>query len=373
MTINRRWKGILAELRAQGTYRALKPPEGIDLCSNDYLGYAGDSKWNCSGENVIHERAATAARLIRGNHPVWEEVERVLASWHGVESVLMMSSGYAANEGLFSTVIEKKDWVASDRLNHASIIDGLRLNRSERFVYDHCKLDQLETGLRNASSKRSAQQQLFIVTESLFGMDGDIAPLQDIVELAERYEAHLVVDEAHATGCYGQEGSGLVDSYGLRSRVLATMHTGGKALAVHGAYICGSSLLKNLLINKCCHFMFSTALPPYLGKMWCEAIDRVRKDEASRHKLHQMTRLFRNELKERELPIIGTEYIVPVIIGDNTETNRMAEVLLDHGYDIRAIRTPTVPANTARLRISVHADHSLDLLMNIVEVLSGII
>src|SRR5262249_10947678 len=152
-----------------------------------------------------------------------------------------------ANEGLLTTVLEPSDWVASDELNHASIIDGLRLARAERYVYRHNDLDHLEHGLRQAARVRTRERQLFVVTESLFGMDGDLASLGDLVRLAERYEAHLIVDEAHATGCFGANGSGCVDAAGLRGRVLATVHTGGKALGVTGAYVCGPARLRELL------------------------------------------------------------------------------------------------------------------------------
>src|SRR5262249_33541592 len=155
--------------------------------------------------------------LLRGNHAVWEEVEAALCRWHGCEAALMMTSGYVANEGLLTTVLDPQDWVASDALNHASIIDGLRLARAARFIHGHLDLEHLETGLRAAAQARRRGQQLFVVTESLFGMDGDLAPLEGLVPLAERYGAHLIVDEAHATGCFGPAGSGCVDAAGLRS------------------------------------------------------------------------------------------------------------------------------------------------------------
>src|SRR5262249_43276260 len=148
------------------------------------------------------------------------------------------------------------------------IIDGLRLSKAERFVFGHQDLDQLEDGLRRAARTGSAGRQLFVVTESLFGMDGDTAPLPQLAELAQRYDAHLIVDEAHATGCFGPRGSGLVDAAGLRGEVLATVHTGGKALGVVGAYVCGSARLKELLVNRCRHLIFTTALPPAVGAWW---------------------------------------------------------------------------------------------------------
>jgi 8-amino-7-oxononanoate synthase len=359
MSLVDRWAHNLSELRSQARYRALRLPNGIDLCSNDYLGYAGRAgrENEAVHDPVLAQRSATAARLIRGHHPIWEELEAALAGWHGAEASLMMNSGYAANEGLLSTIVGPHDWVASDQFNHASIIDGLRLSRAERFVYRHADLNHIEEGVRQAASRRESGRALFIVTESLFGMDGDIAPLSDIVELADRYQAHVVVDEAHATGCYGGTGSGLVDALGLRRRVTATVHTGGKALAVAGAYICGSSLLRELLINRCRHFMFSTALPPAVGAWWKRALLRVQPDAAARAALEQAARTFRASLRRLGINAAGTEYIVPVIVGDEARAERVAERLYRQGWDIRSIRPPTVPPGTARLRISIHADH----------------
>jgi 8-amino-7-oxononanoate synthase len=368
MDIKDRWEKLLRELRSRGAYRSLSYVDGVDLSSNDYLGYASEGELFRGHETTsvaLQDRTARAARLLRGNHAVWEDVESILADWHGAESALIMGSGYAANEGLLSTIIESEDWVASDRLNHASIIDGLTLARAERFVYEHRDLDHLEQGLSRAAATRSRRRRLFIVTESLFGMDGDLAPLKEIVELAERFEAHVIVDEAHATGCYGREGSGLVDMYGLRSRVLASVHTGGKALAVHGAYVCGSRVLVDLLINRCKHFMFSTALPPALGYWWRESLGRVRIDGERRKSLHETAFLFRRELERQGLPLLGTEYIVPVVVGEDGDADRVAREIHAKGWDVRAIRTPTVPEGTARLRVSVHADHSIELLMDV--------
>jgi 7-keto-8-aminopelargonate synthetase-like enzyme len=284
-------------------------------------------------------------------------VETALARWHRAEAVLMLTSGYAANEGLVSTVIEPHDWVASDALNHASIIDGLRLAQAERFIYRHLDLDHLETGLRMASRTRTEGRQLFVVTESLFGMDGDRAPLEQLVPLAERYGASVIVDEAHSTGCFGPAGSGCVDAAGLRSRVLATMHTGGKALGVAGAYVCGSALLKELLINRCRHFIFTTALPPTIGAWWLDALTRVRNDDAGRAALHEAAATFRTRLAGHGISALGSHYIVPVVLGQDGTAVQAASRLHAAGWDIRAIRPPSVPAGSARLRISLHADH----------------
>ncbi len=299
---------------------------------------------------------------MRGHHPLWDDVEDALAAWHGAGAALVMNSGYVANEGLLSTVIEPDDWVASDESNHASIIDGLRLGKAERFVLRHSDLNHLESGLRTAHERRSPQRQLFIVVESLYGMEGDAAPLAEIVALAERFPAQVIVDEAHATGCFGASGSGLVDLLGLRSRVLATVHTGGKALAVPGAYVAGGALLKDYLVNRCRHLIFTTALPPAIAAWWLDMLPRVQQDGAARTRLHANADQFRTILARAGISAGGNHYIVPIVLGEDAGAMGAATSLQAAGYDIRAIRPPTVPEGTARLRVSIHADHTPDAL-----------
>jgi 8-amino-7-oxononanoate synthase len=363
MTLAERWSAILDELRARGRYRTLTSPGGVDFVSNDYLGYGSGARAPRRESIPELPRSGLASRLLRGNHAVWEQVEEALRRWHGSEAALVMTSGYAANEGLLATVVDRGDWVASDELNHASIIDGLRLARAERFRYRHNDLDHLESGLCAAARARLPTRQLFLVTESLFGMDGDEAPLQALADLAQRYEAHLIVDEAHSTGCFGPAGSGCVDAAGLRSRVLATVHTGGKALGVAGAYICGSSLLRELLLNRCRHFIYTTSLPPALGPWWLDALARVRTDAAGRSALHEAAATFRAALARHGIPAGGSHYVVPLLLGEDPRAVRAADRLRQAGWDIRAIRPPSVPPGTARLRVSIHADHSRETLL----------
>jgi 8-amino-7-oxononanoate synthase len=363
MNLPERWAAILNDLRRQGRYRTLSPPRGVDFSSNDYLGYAGGRRAPETHASAPLARSGMASRLLRGQHLLWEEVESNLARWHGAAAALMMTSGYAANEGLLATVIEPQDWVASDAVNHASIIDGLRLAQAERFIYRHLDLEHLETGLRAAASTRTAQRQLFVVTESLFGMEGDLAPLAALVRLAERFDAQVIVDEAHSTGCFGRTGSGCVDEAGLRSRVLATVHTGGKALGVTGAYVCGSTAMCELLVNRCRHFIFTTALPPLVAAWWQEMLLRVVVDQAGRATLHENATRFRTELERRGVKASGSHFVVPVALGGDDRAVYAASRLREAGFDIRAIRPPTVPAGTARLRISIHADHAPETLL----------
>lgn len=353
MSLFGRWTTALDQLRSQGRFRQFAPPMGTDFTSNDYLGYA--SLPNPPADDL--SRSGTASRLLRGHHPIWDEVESTLAAWHRAEAVLMMTSGYAANEGLISTLMEPGDWVASDELNHACIVDGLRLARCRRYVFRHNDLNHLEDGLRAEAAKNEPGRERFVTTESLFSMDGDRAGLREIAVLCERYGAYLIVDEAHSTGCFGPSGSGCVDALGVRNQVLASVHTGGKALALPGAYIAGSRLLMEYLTNRCRHLIFTTALPPAVGAWWQTGIARVQRDAASRERLHANAAHFRAELGRHGVPAHGTDYIVPVIAGDDPRAVAAAARIREQRFDVRAIRPPSVPLGTARLRISVHADH----------------
>lgn len=352
MSLTDRWTSQLDDLRNQGRHRQLTLPCGIDFSSNDYLGY-GKLHWQ---DRSDMSSSGGASRLLRGHHEIWDEVETRLAQWHRADAALVFSSGYAANEGLLSTVIEPGDWVASDEYNHASIIDGLRLAKAERFVFRHNDVGQLEDALRTAAARKATGRQLFVVTESLYGMEGDlVAP--GIADVVSRYGANWIVDEAHATGCIGPTGAGVVEDAGWRERVLATVHTGGKALGVPGAHVCCSRLLKELLVNRCRHFIFTTALPPRVGAWWLEMLLRVQADDRARQRLHQNAKLFRETLAQHGVDSGSSAYIVAVILGEDRAAVAAAKDLQDRGFDIRAIRPPTVPAGTARLRVSIHADH----------------
>lgn len=340
-----RWTGALNELHAQGRYRSFRLPHGIDFTSNDYLGYGAEA----ASSTLELPISGIASRLLRGQHAIWDEVETMLAAWHGAEATLMMTSGYNANEGLIATIAEPGDWVAIDELSHACIVDGLRLARPRKYLFKHNDLNHLEDGLKAEAAKRPVGREMFVITESLFSMDGDTAPLEEMAALVERYAAHLIVDEAHSTGCF--------ENPHACSRPLASVHTGGKALGLMGAYICCSKLLKEYLINKCRHLIFTTALPPAIGQWWLERIPQVQRDRHRREKLHRNAALFRERLASHGIRPPGSHYVVPVIVGDDQPAVQAAFLIQAMGFDVRAIRPPSVPHGTCRLRISIHADH----------------
>ena len=305
-------------------------------------------------------RSGLSSRLLRGHHEIWDEVEARLAAWHGSESVLMMTSGYSANEGLLSTVIEPGDWVVMDDLCHACIHDGLRLTKCRKMSFQHNDMTHLEELLHAEAAKNDRER--FIIVESMYSMDGDLADLNQVCDIAERYNASVIIDEAHTTGCYNSNGSGSVDAAGVRDRILASVHTGGKALGVMGAYIAGSQLLKDYLINRCRHLIFTTALPAICGSWWLATLDRINGDNDTRKQLHENSQRFRTILSDNGVSAIGTEYVIPIILGDNTTTVNAAKQLQARDYDMRAIRPPSVPPGTSRIRISVHADMPLSLI-----------
>ena len=259
--------GLRAELDsldARQGLRRLGRMDGISLSSNDYLGLSTDTRLARAVSDALDAGSAvasTGSRLLSGNSPEWERVESDFARFIGTEAALFFSSGYAANLGLLGAILRPDDVVFSDESNHASLIDGIRLSRARKVIFPHLDLDFLEDALR----KSDAAGRKFIVVESLFSMEGDRAPIADLLSLADRFGAELIVDEAHATGVFGPRGRGLVAAANGNARVLASVHTCGKALASAGAFVCGSELLKQYLVNRARTFIFSTALPPYFA------------------------------------------------------------------------------------------------------------
>jgi 8-amino-7-oxononanoate synthase len=347
-------------LASQSQMRRLEDVKGSDLTSNDYLGLSTDPRLkNAVIESLKSGEKAggTGSRLLSGNARGWEKLETEFAEYVGSEAALFFNSGYAANTGLLGSLLRPDDVVFSDSANHASIIDGIRLSKARKVIFPHLDLSFLEAKLR----QRSAGGERFIVVESVFSMEGDLAPLRDLADLAGRYGAELIVDEAHATGVFGPMGRGLASEAGLSGCLLASVHTCGKALGSAGAFVACSDTLKQALVNRARPFIFSTALPPYFAAQVRAALGIVRQANDLRERLYSIMNTVRRRLKELELATGNSaSQIIPVILGSNERAVRVAERLTRAGFAVRAIRPPTVPAGTARLRLSLNVGLSFE-------------
>ncbi|HET8965130.1 MAG TPA: 8-amino-7-oxononanoate synthase [Candidatus Acidoferrum sp.] len=346
----------LAELRARDQLRSFRQIAGINLCSNDYLGLAEDPRLK---EAVLEAVAATlrvggtGSRLLSGHDAVWNELEEEFAAFAGTEAALYFANGYVANLGLLTSLVGKNDLVFSDELNHASLIDGIRLSGARKEIYPHLDLHALERALR---AEESEVRRKLIVTESVFSMDGDVADVKAIQELAERFGASLIVDEAHATAVHGPGGAAIVAEARLTREVFATVHTCGKALASAGAFVCGSRVLREFLINHARTLIFSTAMPPYMAGQIRAALRLARELSRERETLRVNSAELIAKLRGDEWDTSGSaSQIVPVILGSNEDALSAAEFLQERGFAVRAIRPPTVPVGKARLRLSLTA------------------
>ena len=353
--------GLYRQLRlvdgAQGPTLMLDGREVINFSSNNYLGIANHPALAAAAKAAIDRYGcgSGASRLISGNMTLHEELEAKLAQFKNTEAALVFNSGFQANIGILSTLAGEGDVILSDALNHASIIDGCRLSKAQTLVYAHGDLNELEAALKQAASAR----RRMIVTETIFSMDGDEAPLREIVELAEEYDAMVMVDEAHGTGVFGANGAGVVAKLGLAARVLVQMGTLGKALGGFGAYVAGSRELCDLLINRCRSFIFTTSLPPAVMAMALAAIDLVQSEPQRRAALQHNCQKLKQGLSRLGFELgKSASPILPLIVGDAARCMALSAALLEQGVFAQGIRPPTVPAGTSRLRITLMATHS---------------
>lgn len=349
-----RMESHLAQLKAESQLRELSASRATSLCSNDYLGLASDPRMKAAVLQAVENSSrtgGTGSRLVSGNDPLWDALEEQFAGFAGTQSALFFSSGFAANTGLLSALLGPADVVFSDAFNHASIIDGIRLSRAQKVIYPHLDLNALEHALR---SNRNRPGTRLVITESIFSMEGDRAPLEQIFELADRYGAEVIVDEAHATGVRGRNGRGVVAELGLEP--LAVVHTCGKALASMGAFVCGSATLRRFLINRARSFIFSTALPPYCAGQIAAAVRLACSMDEERRHLAALSAVLRNRIGELGFCCgSSSSHIVPLMLGSNEEALNFSAALEQRGFAVRAIRPPAVPVGTARLRISLTA------------------
>ncbi len=349
-------KPVVIDYR-EGTRAIISGKNVLLMCSNDYLALSGHPSLReaACAAMLQHGFGSGAARLVSGTSPLHEELESRIARFKGTEAAILFNSGYAANTGIIPALAGERDAILSDSLNHASIIDGCRLSRAHVSVFRHKDMNHLERLLQQT---RFAGRRL-IITDGVFSMDGDIAPLDDMAALAERYDAMLMVDDAHATGILGENGRGTAEYFGIVGRVPIQMGTLSKALGSFGAYAAGSRTLIEYLLNRARSYVYSTALPPSICAASIAAIGIVESDPALRQRLQMNRKRLIDGFKKIGVDTANSESpIVPIMIGDSEKALKAAARLFDCGVYATAIRPPTVSPGTARIRMTVTAGHT---------------
>lgn len=337
----------------------------VDFCSNDYLGFARSVELkkliNKTASTIPHYlNGAGGSRLLSGNSQYTEETEQFIADFHQAESGLIFNSGYDANVGLLSSVPQRGDTIITDELIHASIIDGCRLSYATRYKFLHNNINDLEARLKLAKGN------IFVVVESVYSMDGDIAPLKEISNLCETYQANLIVDEAHATGIFGKKGEGLISQLNLSQKVFARIVTFGKAMGTHGAIILGSTSLRHYLINFARSFIYTTAAPVHNMIAIRSAYQLL--DKINHQLIHQKIGLFRKTVKEQNINAFESESTIQGILFSSNEATKLAATALQNkGFDVRAILSPTVAEGKERLRICLHTFNTDEEIISLVE------
>lgn len=361
----------LNERIENGSFRLLSYKPGlVDFCSNDYLGMARNPALGTIAHSYLQSASlngATGSRLLSGNHIFFEETEAYLANFHHAEAGLIFNSGYVANLGLLSSLAQRGDTIICDELIHASLIDGARLSYAERQKFKHNDLADLEKKLTKAKGV------IYVVVESVYSMDGDEAPLEEIALLCEQFGACLIVDEAHATGVFGQSGQGLVQHLGLENRIFARVATFGKAIGLHGAVVLGSENLRKYLINFARSFIYTTALPPHQIAQ-VRATYQIMETGRLTAQLHRNINNYKMLVKNLDLPIqSNNSAIQTIVLGSNQKAKNCSEQLQKNGFDVRAILSPTVPQGSERLRICLHSFNTEDEIERLVQVLKKLL
>lgn len=378
-------QSLLEKLNAREENNSLRvlpvlKAEKVDFSSNDYLGFSqSETIFNLVHNYLIDHKmiqnGATGSRLLSGNHPLYPITEKYIAEFHEVESALLFNSGYDANIGFFSSVPQKGDIVLYDEYAHASIRDGIRLSNAQSYKFTHNDLEDLEKKLGKASL--GVDRVIYIVTESVFSMDGDSPDLEGLINLAEKYRALVVIDEAHALGVFGDKGEGLVQFLHLHDRVFARIVTFGKALGCHGAAILGSEKLNKYLVNFARSFIYTTGLSPHsiatilIGYQYLQA-----KENKSLHQLKDIILVFRQEinmLSIRPLFVWSKSAIQSAILPGNDKVRAAAAMLQSKGFDVKAILSPTVPIGQERLRFCLHSYNSKEEIAEILKELCELI
>ncbi|HKO82346.1 MAG TPA: pyridoxal phosphate-dependent aminotransferase family protein [Chitinophagaceae bacterium] len=362
----------LQKREKENKLRQLNPEaQLIDLSSNDYLGFARNEKLNQETYKEIeamgfHLSGSTGSRLLTGNTAYAEKLEKKIAAFHNANAALLFNSGYDANLGLLSSIAQRSDTFIYDSLSHASIIDGIRLSRAERkYKFAHNDIADLKKKIKHATGK------IFIVVESLYSMDGDFAPLPELINVCKQYGAYLIVDEAHSTGLFGSDGKGLVVAEKSESDVFARVFTFGKALGAHGAAIAGTQALKDYLINFSRSFIYTTALPFHALASVNIAYNYLPEANAERKRLFENISFFREKIKQSGLSIEPSQSPIQSILArGNDEVKQTALLLQNKGFDIRPIVSPTVEKGKERLRICIHSYNTTEQLKEVITILN---
>lgn len=350
----------------QGPYIQIQGKSYLSFCSNNYLGLANHPMIKQAAAAAIYQYGwgAGASRLVSGNMALHQELEKEIAKFKGTEAALLFPTGYMANIGALCALVTKGDVVIGDKLNHASIIDGCRQSGATFRVYPHKNMAQLEALLKRSSS---LFRRKLVITDSLFSMDGDIAPLPEIITLTKKYDAILMIDDAHATGVFGQYGRGMAEHYSLHGKIDIIMGSFSKSIGSIGGFIAGSKDLIDFLKNKARSFIYTTALPPAACAASLAALTLIQGDISLIRKLWDNISYLRYRLSKYTDTIVAESPIVPIIIGSAEDALHISTELYRHGILIPAIRPPTVPLGTSRLRISLMAAHTkndIDKLIN---------
>lgn len=369
-------------LRKLGTPNTL-----IDFASNDYLGFSKNNTiFSYASEILKHENleanGATGSRLLSGNHKIYTETEKIIASFHNSEDALVFNSGYDANIGFFSSVPQRGDIIIFDELCHASIRDGIRMSNAKAFKFKHNDLKDLSKLLNKkinsslllgdmSTGQRElvTPDQIYIVTESIFSMDGDQPDLKAIASISQEYKCNLVVDEAHAVGVFGKKGEGLVQELGLEDEVFARIITFGKAMGCHGATIVGGSELKEYLINFARSFIYTTGLPPHAVATIQAAYHELENGTTARELLKSNIAILQNEVNKNHLEIdfiSSNSAIHSIVIPGNAQVKKVSEEIKTLGFDVKPILSPTVTEGRERLRICLHSYNTKDQIQQLV-------
>ncbi len=358
-------KGLFINIRTlespQGAWLTINGKRVLNLCSNNYLGFANEERLKQAAIKAVEKWGVGpgAVRTIAGTMEIHVELERTLAAFKKVEDVLFLQSGFLANQAVIPAITDERDAVLSDELNHASIIDGVRLSKAKRYVWKHRDMGDLAKALEQAT--REGARRKLIITDGVFSMDGDIAPLKEIVELAQKYDAIVMVDDAHGEGVLGESGRGIVDHFNLHGKVDIEIGTLSKAFGVVGGYVAGQKQLINYLRQKARPFMFSTPLSPADTAACLEAVKMLMESDERVRKLWDNAKYFKSRMKELGFDVGESQTpITPVMLYDETTASKFSERLFEEGIFAQSIGYPLVPRGKARIRVMISAVHLKD-------------